>query len=97
MQERITADRWKILQGSLAEAGEALKLLPDQEGVVRLRIEGETAKMAGVQWSSDKWLLVDMLADMDSVVSIQFVFYRKGEVIAPEESNHMPTVCTVCS
>lgn len=89
MQERITADRWKILQGSLAEAGEALKLLPDQEGVVRLRIEGETAKMAGVQWSSDKWLLVDMLADMDSVVSIQFVFYRKGEVIAPEESNHM--------
>lgn len=89
VREKIAMDQWKILQGSITETGDALKAVPDQNGVVRLRIEGETAGMAGVKWSSDKWLIVDMLADMDSVVSVQFPFYQEGEVIAPYESEHM--------
>ena len=82
-------DQWEILQGSVAEMGKAVRLAPDQDGVVRMRIEGETAAMAGVRWSPEKWLIVDMLADMDSVVSIQFPFYQKGEDIPSGESCHM--------
>lgn len=89
MQERIAIDQWEILQGSVAGMGKAVRLVPDQDGVVRMRIEGETAAMAGVRWSPEKWLIVDMLADMDSVVSIQFPFYQKGEEIPPGESCHM--------
>ena len=89
VQERIAIDQWKVLRGSVLESGGVLRLAPDQEGSVRLRIEGETAAMAGVRWSADKWLIVDMLADMDSVVSVQFPFYRKGEVIPSGESRHM--------
>lgn len=66
----------------LAEEGLAIK--PGDDGYIRLRIEGETAEMGGVNWREYRYFIVDMLADMDSQMLVDFYFEKENTVEGEE-------------
>ena len=85
-KEGCPLGQWEILQGDGAIDGEGLLLHPDKEGFIRLRLGGKPAEMGGIRWSPEKYLLVDMLLDMDSISTVDAVFFKEHPA-NPEEKN----------
>lgn len=81
MNDRIDLSQLKLLTGTMVNGSEWPTILPDAEGVFVLSLNKASA---GVRWSSDRFLVLDMHADMDrmAVVYYDFVEHRpEGEKI----------------
>lgn len=74
-KESIQFSQWKVLRGKHRPNNEEWVLQPDEDGFIRLRIDGDTARMGGVNWSSDRYLVIDMTSDMDAVTTVDISFF----------------------
>lgn len=75
-----------VLQGSATFGTDGLSLLPDGDGFIRLRLEGEAGKLGGVEWSDELYLIVDMLADMDAMTNIDLLFFKAQGALENEKN-----------
>lgn len=80
-KERIDLSNFNLSNGTLLSEGDCLVVKPGDDGFIRLRLEGNTAEMAGVCWTQHRYFMVDMIADMDAQMLVDFCF-EKAE---PEE------------
>ena len=77
-KENIDLFQLKMIRGKILPKKENLTLQPEEDGFIRLRLDGEAARMGGVKWSSDKYLVIDMLSDMDAMTTVDVTFFREG-------------------
>lgn len=83
-KESIDFKEIRLAQGTPASIGDSLKVFPDKDGFIRLRMEGEAGRIAGIRWADFRYLIVDMLADMDAQTLIN-VGFEKAEPRPGEE------------
>ena len=74
-KQRISLDLWQILQGTGQLDGEELLLKPDSGGFIRMELKGEPAGMGGVKWTPEQYLVIDLLADMDAMTTVDVCFF----------------------
>jgi hypothetical protein len=79
LKENIDLMKWQLLQGEIMTKEDALNIKPDENGFIRLSISGEKAKMGNVQWTEEKYLVIDMMSDMDAMTTVDVIFYKEGE------------------
>ena len=78
----ISFDKFNILRGKAKLLENGLNIIPDEDGFVSLRLNGEKGSIAGISWEDDHYLIVDMLADMDAMTNIDLFFIKNGESTA---------------
>ncbi|MDP4151902.1 MAG: beta-galactosidase [Bacillota bacterium] len=86
MKQNIDLEKFRIVQGLTISKASGLSLKPDKDGYIRLRLEGDAGKLGGEIWDDDKYLIIDMLADMDAMANIDLLFF-KAEKTDPNEKN----------
>jgi hypothetical protein len=80
LKEKIDFKKLQLLQGEITCSEEAvLSINPDENGYIRLGIVGEKAKMGSVSWTDDKYLVIDMLSDIDAMTTVDIIFYKACE------------------
>ena len=87
IKENIDLEQLQIIQGEIISTEGKLTLKPDSEGFIRLRLEGATALMGGVKWSDDKYLVIDMLSDMDAMTTVDVIFFKDENDVDEEDRN----------
>jgi len=75
-KEPIDLKKFYLAQGTAVPSSEKLVIHPDKDGFIRLRLEGEIGKIAGLNWADCRYLIVDMLADMDTQALIDVCFEK---------------------
>ena len=80
----IAASSFTAKQGTVRYAGDTAVFSPDADGFIRLRLEGKTGTFAGADWAQYRYLIVDMLADMDAQALIN-VSFEKASPLPGEE------------
>lgn len=82
-KDKLSLEHWKILQGTGASDQEGMLLKPDADGFIRMELKGEPARMGGVSWTPEQYLVIDMLADMDAMTTVDVSFFKEH----PQEEN----------
>ncbi|HEY8422096.1 MAG TPA: beta-galactosidase [Thermoclostridium sp.] len=77
-EEKINLSELEILKGRKQISNGHMVLTPDEEGFIRVKLSGEKAKMCGLEWTEEKYLVIDMLADMDAMASVDVMFYSNN-------------------
>lgn len=85
-KESCPLAQWEMLQGDGRIDGEGLLLHPNADGFIRLRLTGEPSKLGGICWSPEKYLIIDMLSDMDAMSTVDVLFFKKQS--AQEKENN---------
>jgi hypothetical protein len=85
-KQKIPLEAWETIQGSAALDESGLRIQPDPDGFVRLQLKGETARMGGVSWTPEHYLIIDMLADMDAMTTVDIVFFKEHPSEEKEEN-----------
>lgn len=81
----IALDQLRILRGTGGMKGQALTVLPDEEGRICIRLEHDAASSKQAGWTKQHYLVLDMQAEMDAMAVINLEFYRaRGQ----EDGNH---------
>jgi hypothetical protein len=75
-RENIDLFRLNIIQGDKLSDKGGLSLKPDRDRFIRLRLDGDTAFMGGVEWNDQKYLIIDMLSDMDAMTTVDVMFFK---------------------
>lgn len=75
-KERIDLHNFFLAHGAGMPSEEGLVVKPADDGFIRLRLEGKTAEMGGVDWKAYRYFIVDMLADMDAQLLVDFCFEK---------------------
>ncbi len=76
-KQTIQLEQWKFLQGTGVKDAEGLLAKPDAEGFIRLELTGEKSRMGGVSWTPEQYLVIDMLADMDAMTTVDVLFFKE--------------------
>jgi len=79
IKENIDLKELALLEGKIIIDEEPMTLMPDENGFIRLRISGVKANMCGIQWTDQKYLVIDMLADMDAMSTVDVIFSKADE------------------
>ncbi|MDF2986542.1 MAG: Beta-galactosidase [Eubacterium sp.] len=87
-KQNIDLKKFRLLQGTELNGEEMLVIKPDDDGFIRLRLQGATAEMGDVNWGIYRYFIVDMLADMDSQMLLDFRF-EKAEPAKGEETGYI--------
>lgn len=87
-KQNIDLKKFRLLQGTELNGGDLRVIEPDADGFIRLRLEGETAEMGDVSWGNYRYFIVDMLADMDSQMLLDFRF-EKAKPAEGEETGYI--------
>lgn len=82
-KEWIDLKKFHVSQGTVLPAKDGLVIRPGEDGFIRLRLEGKTAEMGGMHWMDFRYFIVDMIADMDAQMLIDFCFEKENQL--PEE------------
>lgn len=83
-KELIDLKQFYLAQGTAVPSDEGLTINPDKDGFIRLRLEGETGEMGGLHWADCRYLIIDMLADMDAQALIDVCFEKADPL--PDEN-----------
>lgn len=82
-RERIDLSALAIIKGCKVSSPEGLTILPAPEGVV-LELAGPSAGMGGVTWTPEKFVVLELQADMQSMARIDLNFFaaaNPGETV----------------
>ena len=72
----VPLQAFTVKQGSFKIHGESITCFPDSEGLIRLRLDGNSGRFSGIDWSRFRYFIVDMLADMDSQTLVNVSFEK---------------------
>lgn len=84
IKENLDVKNLTFLQGEAEVSEEGLVIKPDKEGFIRIRLSGGKARMGGVHWTDQKYLVIDMLSDMDALTPVDVIFYKQDTADAEE-------------
>ena len=79
VKENINLAQLQIIQGEITAKENGITIKPDEDGFIKLRLEGDTALMGSVKWTEDKYLVIDMLSDMDAMTTVDLIFFKAGD------------------
>lgn len=74
--ESIDLGALAVIKGCFADSPEGLRILP-ADGEIVLELAGETARMGGVTWTPEKFVVLELLADIDSVARVELDFFDR--------------------
>ncbi len=84
---QIPRECMTIVQGRVCAHNEALTVAPSED-LVRIRMEGASGTFAGIDWSRYRYLVLDMLSDMDAETNLH-VYFEKEQPDPGEQRNYL--------
>ncbi len=74
-RETIALSAWTVLKGTPTPVAEGLAIVPAESGDVVLELAGDTARMGGIDWTEEKYVVLELQADMQSMVRTNLEFF----------------------